>query len=212
MLGGGWNPPSVAAPANGHAYVTWVGTTTNERGGETVLVSERREDGTYSTPRALAEGASWGVQPGTAVAANARGEAVVVFVSGGATEQLWSVRRTSDGEWHAPQPVGDPIDESVWRLHAGISDTGEAVFAWMSWGPDRGETAWTAIEPADGPAHDVRRMQTAGNLGTLPSLAVDHSGNAVVSWTELTSSDSMAGPLPSEPRRRLPGTPAARSA
>jgi PKD domain-containing protein len=206
-LGGGWNPPSVATTLDGRAYVAWVGTTTNDRSGETVLVSERLEGGAYSSPHAVAEGALWSSQPGTAVAANARGEAVVLFTSGSwNNQQLWTARRTSDGEWHAAQPLGDPIGEAVWRLHAGMSETGEAVFAWLSWDPDRGTSAWTAIERVDGPAHDVRRMQSGDDRSTLPSLAVDHLGNAIVSWTELSSDDAdIAGKV--RAAVRAPGQP-----
>jgi hypothetical protein len=58
------------------------------------------------------------------------------------------------------------------------------VFAWLSWHPDRDMSAWTAIEPRDGPATDVRRMQAPGHRSTMPSLAVDRLGNAVVAWIE----------------------------
>lgn len=190
-LGGGANPPSVATTANGRGYVAWVGTTGNDRNGENVLVAERLEGGTYGEPHLLATGGLWSSQPGTAVAANDRGEAVVLFTTGSwNNQQLWTARRTSDGVWHAPQAVADPIGEAVWRLHAGMSETGEAVFAWLSWDPDRGTSAWTAIEPADGPATHVKRMQASGGSSTLPSLAVDRAGNALVAWVETSADQS----------------------
>jgi hypothetical protein len=191
-LGGGANPPSVATTLDGRAYVAWVGTTGNDVRGESVLVAERLEGGGYGMPRELATTYEGYSQPGTAVAANAYGDAVVLFTTGSWNDQrLWSARRTRDGQWHEPQPVTDPIGEAVWRLHAGMSETGEAVFAWLSWDPDRGTSAWTAIEPADGPAHDVRRMQSPGDGSTLPSLAVDRLGNAIVSWTEQSGDNSV---------------------
>jgi hypothetical protein len=126
------------------------------------------------------------------VAANARGDAVVVFTTGSWNDQqVWSARRTRDGVWHEPRPVGDPTGEAIWRLHAGMSETGEAVFAWLSWDSDRGTSAWTAIEPADGPATDVRRMQAPGHSSTMPSLAVDHLGNAIVAWLEQPNDPSL---------------------
>jgi hypothetical protein len=185
-LGGGMNPPSVATTLTGKAYVAWVGTTGNEARGGSVLVAERLDGGGFGAPHELGWTDEGYLQPGTAVAANAAGDAVVLFTTGGwNNQQLWSARRTRDGQWHEPRAVGDPIGEAVWRLHAGMSETGEAVFAWVSWDPDRGMTAWTAIEPPDAPAHDVRRMQSEGDGSSMPSLAVDRLGNALVSWTEL---------------------------
>jgi hypothetical protein len=184
-LGGGDNPPSVATTADGRAYVAWVGTTGNDQRGEDVLVSERTADGTYSEPHRLGSTYEGYSQPGTAVAANSQGDAVVLFTTGSWNDQqLWSARRDRDGNWHDPQQVTDPIGEAVWRLHAGMSETGEAVFAWLSWDSTRGTSAWTAIEPSDGPAQEARRMQDEGNRGTMPSLAVDALGRAIVAWTE----------------------------
>src|SRR4051812_10009072 len=192
-LGGGFNPPSVATSVDGRGYVAWVGG--SEPGiGENVLVAERHDGGGFGQPIELATTEEGYGQPGTAVAANARGEAVVLFTRGSWNgQQLWSARRTPDGVWHDPQPVGGPIGEAVWRLHAGMSETGEAVFAWLSWDSDRGNSAWTAIEPPDGPATDVRRMQDPGNRSTMPSLAVDRLGNAVVAWLEETDDPGYVG-------------------
>ncbi|MFL5755708.1 MAG: PKD domain-containing protein, partial [Chloroflexota bacterium] len=184
QLGGGFNPPSVATTVDGRAYVAWVGGSDPGRG-ETVLVAERREGGGFGSPIELGTTAEGYGQPGTAVAANVRGDAVVLFTRGRWNDQqLWSARRTRDGVWHEPVPVGAPTGEAVWRLHAGMSETGEAVFAWLSWDPDRDMSAWTAIQPTDGPATDMRRMQEPGHTSTMPSLAVDRLGNAVVAWVE----------------------------
>jgi hypothetical protein len=184
QLGGGFNPPSVATTIDGRAYVAWVGGSAAGRG-ETVLVAERRESGGFGEPIELGTTEEGYGQPGTAVAADARGDAVVLFTRGSWNDQqLWSARRTRDGVWHEPQPVGEPTGEAVWRLHAGMSETGEAVFAWLSWDSGHDTSAWTAIEPPDGPATDVRRMHAPGNRSTMPSLAVDALGNAIVAWIE----------------------------
>jgi hypothetical protein len=205
-LGGGFNPPSVATTLDGHAYVAWVGTE-DAGSGDTVFVSERLDGGAFGPPHALASGGLWSGQPGTAVAANARGDAVVLFTTGSWNDQrLWSARRTPDGVWHEPRPLGPAIGEAVWRLHAGISETGEAVFAWLSWDPDRDNSAWTAIEPPDGPAYDMRRMQAPGNRSTMPSLAVDHLGNAIVAWIEEVDDPTLyVGPV--RAAVRAPGHP-----
>jgi hypothetical protein len=205
QLGGGFNPPSVATTLDGRAYVAWVGGGTAGRG-ETVLVAERLEGGGFGQPIELATTPEGYGQPGTAVAANSRGDAVVLFTRGAwGDQQVWSARRTRDGVWHEPQPVGEPTGQAIWRLHAGMSETGEAVFAWLAWAPDSDYGAWTAIEPADGPATDVRRMEDPGHRGTMPSLAVDKLGNAIVAWLEEPDEPGYVGSV--RAAVRAPGQP-----
>jgi hypothetical protein len=193
LLGAGTNPPSVATTPLGRAYVAWVGSLPGGGPGDTVYVSERQDGGGYGAPQVLASGTGEGaLQPGTAVAANDRGDAIVLFTQGSWNDQqLFSARRTRDGVWHEPQPVSEPLGEAVWRLHAGMSETGEAIFAWLSWHVQNGTSAWTAIAPVDGPATDVRRMQDDGNRSSMPSIAVDKLGNAIVAWIDEPADESV---------------------
>ncbi|HEX8067114.1 MAG TPA: PKD domain-containing protein [Thermoleophilaceae bacterium] len=191
VLGGGADPPSVATAADGSGYVAWVGSTSPGEG-DTVLVAERTAAGGFGAPIELAGGAMGSLQPGTALAANERGEAIVMFTTGTWNDQrVWAARRTHDGAWHAPQPVTGELGEAIWRGHAGMAENGEVVLSWLSWDPGAGNSAWTAILPPSGPATHVKRMQAARNRSTLPSLAVDRLGNAIVSWVELPPDDTV---------------------
>src|SRR5215217_2794181 len=191
-LGGGRNMPSVAVDSLGNAIVAWVGSNDSPSDIEDgVWVSEGQIGGTFSAPRRIGGPAQQYEQPGTAVAINDRGEAVVIYGSGYWNDQrLWSVRRDAEGEWQQPELITGPLGEAVWRLHAGMSITGEAVFAWLSWHTQNDNSAWTAIQAPGGEIVDVRRMQSPGTRGTMPSLAVDRLGNAIVSWTELPADES----------------------
>jgi hypothetical protein len=186
-LGSGMNPPSVASAADGRAAVAWV---SEDKG---VYVAERLPGAdAFAEPRRVGSGAQEYLQPGTAVAVNERGEMVVLFATGyWNDQQLWSARRDADGAWHDPEALAGPTGEAVWRLHAALSVAGEAVFAWLSWDPGSNTSAWTAIDPPDGPAQHVRRLQAPGNRGTMPSIAMDRLGNAIVVWTEQPGDESV---------------------
>ena len=195
VLGGGSNPPSVAATVDGRGLIAWVGSPTAGAGGtggtagDQVLVSEHAA-GKTGAPTVVGVGNGYG-QPGTAVAANARGEVVVLFTTGNwSNQRLWSVRRTGEGVWEEPQPVTEPLGEAVWRLHAGMSETGEAVFAWYSWHPETGTSAWSTVAPAGEVAGPPRRLQAEGNEGAHPSLSVDPLGNAIIAWVDISPDES----------------------
>lgn len=202
-LGGGVNAPTVAAQGAG-ALVAWVGSRDPDEAGNEVLVAERRPDGGFDPPRVLATTPDRYSQPGATVAANDDGDAVVVFASGPTDDkQVWSVRRRN-GVWGPPRPVSLPLGASVWRLHAALSATGEAVYAWLSWSSAQGESAWTAMEPRDGVPTGARPMQAPGHEASAPHLAVDAAGNGVVTWVELERG-YFAGPL--RAAVRAPGRP-----
>lgn len=192
VLGGGYNHPTVtSAGALRGSAVAWVGSTTPGSPGEDVLVATSNALGDFDVPQVVAQTASFYNQPGAAIAGNALGELVVVYVSGG---QVLRVRRSIDGVWSPPAAVTTPLGLNVWRLDAQMSETGEAAYSWYGWTPETGTRAGVATESVTGEITPTRRL-TADDAGAgAPSLAMDALGRGVITWLDLKNGN-FAGPI-----------------
>ncbi len=147
-----------------------------------MLVATSNAVGEFEVPRVVAHTGSYYNQPGAAIAGNARGELVVVYVGDG---QLLRVRRSIGGAWSEPVAVTTQLGINVWRLEAQMSETGEAAYSWYGWAPGTGHRAGVSTESPAGEITPTRRLTADDHEAGAPSLAMDALGRGVVTWLDL---------------------------
>jgi hypothetical protein len=133
-------------------------------------------------------GGSW-PQPGLSedgafpdVAYDAAGNATVAWSPPGAGGFVKVATRPRGGSWSAAVPLGRAHDT---RLALAVNRAGDAVVAWVhradfGGGPLLGIQA--AVRRAGGSWSQPKIVTAAGQIGEIPTAAIDAAGDAVVAW------------------------------
>lgn len=187
----------LAASRSGAAVALW-----SDRNGQ-IRASSR--------PARAAFGPSVDISPGTpggspAVATNDRGQALAVWVGGGAAF------RSAYGRWSAPVEILPPGRFALEEPEVGLDDAGNAIVAMRAF--DDATFAFRVVVVTrrgrdgvwSGPVALSPRGPTSGRPApgaARPSLAVSPRGEAIIAWAQTVNGSSRA-----VARRRAPGAAA----
>lgn len=178
---GHWEKPAVVATGAGAT----VRAAMDQAGNVLVVsslgtsVSRSSASKSWSVPMPIAETAGTG---SLALAMNARGDAVVVWVTGDSRSLfVESMYRPAGGRWTTPE-VLSRRNEDVLYPSVVIDEAGNALAAWTEEPAQFNRSTWTAYRRASRGRWEPEVALDAS--GQLPMLAVNAGGNVVVVWSE----------------------------
>ncbi|GAA5144672.1 hypothetical protein GCM10023340_12710 [Nocardioides marinquilinus] len=134
----------------------------------------------------------YGYHRDPAVATNARGDSVAVYVvdppsDGVPTGEVRLTRRPAGGTWSYPVEVSGGRDYGTDGVAVGIDAAGRALVAWSRpasrFNPVNDEVLVRTVA-ADGTLGVTRRLSADRAEGTDPAVAVAPGGRAVVTWLD----------------------------
>jgi hypothetical protein len=177
--------PQVAVDSHGNAVAAWEAQPVNPGSGF-IQASFRPAGGTWSTPVDISSG---NVASSPHIVMDPEGNAIVTW-SGYDSIQS-AVRLASDGTWQQPVEVaaiGSEAGGSLSGPALAVDGLGDVVTAWSSTiGSGSNHIVQAATLPAGGAWQTPVDLSEAGLDAGSPDVAVDPTGNAVVTWSAATS-------------------------
>lgn len=185
---GHWSPP-VAAPVPaasagaaqayvdpaGRAHVAWV---ERHDGRWSLHESSRPLGGAWTPPTTAVQPSPFSLAV-SGLAANARGDAAVLFTYGGDRHRqvLAASTRPAGGDWSAPRALSRPTTAAVASGGVGIDASGTITVVRRGLG---GPGLWTTRKPAAAAWSALKRISPAGQGTDAPRLEVLPNGRATV--------------------------------
>jgi hypothetical protein len=196
---GDWEPPVTLSPrpyatlsdiAVNAAGDVVVGLTSFSGGGFVAEAAYRGASSPTWQPAVQLSDPNGNSPRGTAVAIDAAGNAVAVWVQAGPTAGnpvvMAAVRRASSGAWDAPLELAGPFADV--DLQVAMDPSGNAVAGWIatrSDGPSVMESVEASFRPAGGGWTAPAAVSTPINIVRDLELVMDAAGNALAAWIQI---------------------------
>jgi Bacterial Ig-like domain len=180
LLEAGLTEPQVALGADGSTIALWLQA---PEGRPDVFASIRAVDGTWSVPEAV-ESENQGPASAPMLAVDAAGNALVVWLqSDGSTSHVWANRYVPGTGWGSSRRLDSQAGGAT-RPSLAVRPGGEALAVW-SQQETSGSHVWVS-RYVPGTGWDVASRVSVSDTGgsTLPSVAIDPSGNALAVWVQ----------------------------
>jgi hypothetical protein len=177
-------PPTVAADAAGNALALWLESAPNDS--TKVLWSARfTPAGGWERPQRLSTGTASVVH----LSMSASGHAWAFWPGSreGGGEATWSSHASPGQGWSTPEALEIPVWSSNQRyLALGTDDAGGVTVAWLA--ASNGSSVWARrFVPGQGWGLPSRLSSQEGVSLSVPRLAVNARGEALVAWRNVTS-------------------------
>jgi hypothetical protein len=167
----------VAFDQNGDAIAVW-----QSWGGinPVIAAAARPAGGSFSAPQTLSDSSGYAMSP--AVAADAQGDAVAVWVrSEGAEWRAQAAYRPAGGSFSAPQTLS-PAGYEAREPHVAMNTAGQAIVVWTLDSP-AGEKIQAASVAPGGTFSEAVDVSGFSNDNYESHAAIDAQGDALVVWT-----------------------------
>ncbi len=185
--------PQVAMDDNGNAIIVW----SQYDGSNYQIFKSEYRSGTWTHPASLSDNISPDGQNASLpqVAMDDNGNAIIVwYQSDGSNSQIFKSEYRS-GAWTHPASLSDnisPDGQDAYAQQVAMDDNGNAIIVWRQ--SDGSNSQIFKSEYRSGtwthPASLSDNISPDGQYASLPRVAMDDNGNAVVVWYQSDGSNS----------------------
>ncbi len=178
--GGHGTNPELAVDADGDAVLAWAYSERVGAQGYHIQTRARTAAGALSPVQEISAAGQSGVRPHVGV--DADGDAVITWLrfDSALTYSVMARARTATGGLSAQQIVS-PSGNSSAVPQVAVDADGDAVFAWAH-SDGTNQRAQARTRSAAGILGAVKNLSAAGQDATVPQVAIDAGGDAIVGW------------------------------